>query len=306
MKGGGTLVEACSKWRSPSSEQQPENALIENEDAESYKTVYEKLASVPNDDFLILKLGSNDNSLVRRASGAIELHGKLYVRGSKGETGTLFFEMESKGEAGKTASSGIVNLSKTNLNGVTRYERYAVRRVNKAIQNKPEKKHLIAISPEKEYNGFSYPFIKRNDEPSLEEILPHLLGGDIPDGNRKYIPAVFPIGINNDEESYNYKILNMLVERPGPLLIFNAMGSTCYRSIKYILDKRTYLQNPEIPKLTLYGGLVDVLEGSSCSFGIEIYPDPEERCKEKTGGKRSHTRTRKRMTRKHKKRTYKK
>ena len=301
-------MEACSKWRSPSTEQQPENTRIEIEDAESYKTVYETLASVPNDDFLILKLGSNDNFDVRHDSGAIELNGKFYARGAA-PTGTLFFEMESKGEAGKTASSGIVTLSKTNLNGVKRYASYAraVHRVNNAIENKPEKKHLIAISPEKEYNGFSYPFIKRNDEPQdLSYILPHLLGADIPYKNRKYIPAVFPIGINNDEESYNYKILNMLVERPGPLLIFNAMGSTCYRSIKYILDKRTYLKNPEIPKLTLYGGLVDVLEGSSCSFGIEIYPDPEERCKEKTGGKRSHTRTRKRMTRKHKKRTYKK
>jgi hypothetical protein len=307
MKGGGTLVEACSKWRSPSTRQQPENTRVEIEEAESYKTVYETLASVPKDHFLILKLGSNDNTVVKHDSGAIELNGKLYVRGSKGETGTLFFEMESKGEAGKTASSGIVNLSKTNLKGVERYARSAVRRLNNAIENNPEKKHLIAITPEKKYDGFSYPFIKRNDESQdFSYILPHLLGGDIPDENRTYIQAVFPIGINNDEESYNYKILNMLVERPGPLLIFNAMGSTCYRSIKYILDKRTYLKNPEIPKLTLYGGLVDVLEGSSCSFGVEIYPDPEERCKEKTGGKRSHTRTRKRITRKHKKRTYKK
>lgn len=307
MKGGGTLKDACALWKNPSRGQEPENVGAEDVDDTSYKTVYETLASIPNDDFLILKLGSNDNSFVEglSGSGSIELNGKAYLRGSKGKKGTLFFERESKGEAGTAASSLIVNLSEPLIKQIINYSK-SVDELLDAIDNKPEKKHLIAISPEKKYIGFSYPFDSglESEDDNIQFFIQKKIGADIPDENRTYIQAVFPIGINNDSESYNYKILDLLINRPGPLLIFNAMGSTCYRSIKYILDKRTYLKDTS--KLTLYGALVDVLEGSSCSFGLEIYPDPEERCKEVKGGKRSHTRRRKYRTRKHKKRTYKK
>lgn len=247
----------------------PGDAKTEKDDHATYELLLSHLRTIPSDDFLILKVGSNDSAAA-------------VADGSKGKAGKMFVEFPAV--TGRTGRSNEVPWE-----GCSKYVRVFGRSFDQ-VGRDSNRIHLISVSPEKIYHAFSYPFkdstVKGTENLSewVQDFLEH------PKENQRYVQGNFPIGVNPDASSFNAQILNFLVNFKGPLFLFNAMGSTCYQSLKYILDMRK-------SQYTFYGGLVDT--SAICDFGIEIYPDPETSCTpyKREGG----VRTKRKKSRKNKK-----
>jgi len=254
IKGGGDLSSACHKYMHP--ELCHNIPLAQSEETDDmyeayYKNTYETILSIDestNTNFLILKIGSNDSEESKK-------------EGSKGLNGELFWETYPL-PSGRKVTTLIDMKESKNL----------ARIIYRLI---PDGVKLIAISPLSEYTNFEYPFINNKTSNWINELTETFDDAHNFQNNKTYIQSYFPIGINQNVDSYNYKILNYLSTRPGPLLLFNAMGSWCYSSIKYILDSR-YKNGIN----TSYAGLVDTINPPdvSCEIGIPIYPIPREIC----------------------------
>lgn len=274
QKGSGNIQDACTKYNHPKTNIMPPSVTTEEtgENDSNYESLY-KFISDP--DFinpelpLILKIGSNDDPLV--------IGGKLpdpLNNGSKGTNGNIFFEIPSKSpdniSENITITSDHINKNSV-VDCVLQRTLYTFIKSVKRVFN--DNIQLITVSPTVEYPDYWYPFGILGGEDDIDNIYLSPLASI--QSSPQYIKGYFPIGINNDLESVNNKILTYLITRPGPLLLFNAMGSTCYQSIKYIIDMRLSLD-----KITFYGGLVDDSEDASCEINSRIYPDPEEACKD--------------------------
>lgn len=244
MKGGGNIQTACEKYFSDGPSILPTPLRTESsEDDEKYQRVFDSIkeSDTNENSLLIVKIGSNDSDAA-------------IVEGSRGMGGNLFWESLPLPQGPK----------KTEIKSLLESKNLA-RPLNRNAGDNPIS--LIAISPVDSYRNYEYPFIDTSKSVWTDEIVIT---------NSHYIKGEFPIGPNFNTESFNYKILYHLITRPGPLIIFNAMGSWCYQSIKYILDIRSLNK-----QFTLYTGLVDTIENVSCEIGIPIYPEPEEVCKDK-------------------------
>jgi hypothetical protein len=254
-KGAGNKYNACEKYRQNKSMRVSVGSPIAIASEKTINQTYEKdykliLESLQEYDknrfsFLILKLGSNDSS-------------EAISQGSAGTNGDLFWETQPL-PSGRQATE-LIDMKTSNL------LHRQFKRLDEISENKCK---LLAISPVAEYENYQYPFINNNDDTLLSMIRENIIK------ETKYIQSYFPIGVNSDIDSYNYKLLQYLSERPGPLLIFNAMGSWCYSSIKYILDMR---KHNGFSDHTAYAGLVDSKNDASCEIGILIYPDPDKSC----------------------------
>ena len=250
-RGGGNKRDACAKYRlqgtKPSIPEPRETNTISDE---SYDLLLAALRAVPEENILLLKVGSNDSL------AAIQV-------GSKGEKGTLFIEFPY--------NFNDVDTTLYNLDSTT-----AVRILSGPVPRSlradigDSNIDLLAISPEdaRHYDTFSYPFNKEPDESTIKGGILSAIFEKIV--TRKYIETFFPLAPGSDKTN---EILDLIVSRKMPLILFNAMGSYCYRSFKYINDMR---KNAE--RITIYMGLVDAEPYSQCDIGRTIYPDPETSC----------------------------
>jgi hypothetical protein len=214
-------------------------------DDDSYSALLSALRSVPEDKILLLKVGSNDSY------AAIQ-------NGSKGEKGTLFIEFPYFGRG----DTQLIDLDK----GVPKIISRIASQIFKDIGD--TKIGLLAVSPEKHYSSFSYPFNIKPDENSVKGALLGAIYDKI--DTRNYAQAFFPLASGSEKTN---EILDLIVSRKTPVILFNAMGSYCYRSFKYINDMRK-----NVDLVTIYMGLVDAPTYSQCDIGNVIYPDPETSC----------------------------
>ena len=247
-RGGGNKTDACGKYRLEGMKPAiPEPKKINSIDDESYTALLTALRSVPEEKILILKVGSNDSL------AAID-------NGSKGEKGTLFIEYPYHGKSDTT----LIDLDK----GVPKILSRITSQIFKDIGD--TKLGLLAVSPEKHYSGFSYPFFVKPNTNSVKGALLDQIYNNI--DTRNYVETFFPLAPGSEKTN---EILDLIVSRKTPVILFNAMGSYCYRSFKYINDMR---KNADL--VTIYMGLVDAPVYSQCDIGNVIYPDPETSCAE--------------------------
>jgi hypothetical protein len=247
-RGGGNKTDACAKYRlqgiKPSIPEPRETNTISDE---SYTALLDALRAVPEENILLLKVGSNDSL------AAID-------NGSKGEKGTLFIEYQYFGRGDTT----LIDLDK----GVPKILSRITTQISKDIGD--TKIGLLAVSPEKHYSSFSYPFFVKPNTNSVKGALLDQIYDKI--DTRNYVQAFFPLAPGSEKTN---EILDLIVSRKTPVILFNAMGSYCYRSFKYINDMR---KNADL--VTIYMGLVDAPLYSQCDIGNVIYPDPETSCAE--------------------------
>ena len=245
-RGGGNKIDACAKYRLEGmGPAYPSPSKTSSIDDDSYSALLSALRSVPEEKILLLKVGSNDSY------AAIQ-------NGSKGDKGTLFIEYPYL----VRGDTGLIDLDK----GVPKILSRITSQISRDIGD--TQISLLAVSPEKHYTSFSHPFDKEPGELSVKDALLSVIYNKI--DTRNYVKAFFPLARGSDKTN---EILDLIVARPGPVILFNAMGSYCYRSFKYINDMRK-----NAGRMTIYMGLVDVATYSQCDIGNVIYPDPETSC----------------------------
>lgn len=263
QRGGGSLTYACESWkRNPIDIDPPSSTPTETSDYPSYSVILATLEAIPSDEGLFLKVGSNDSPWVAGTGASKESkekNGKPLVQGSKGKDGTLF--VESPTLDGKfTTVIEYTPATSIGLPGMT-IGRGIMRGVGGVL-------HGLSVSPVPIYEEFMYPAVEstptKNSQP--EGILLSFT-------SKNYVEAFFPLAPNPDESSVNFKILNHLINRKGPLILCNAMGSYCYKSYKYIIDER--IKNK---RKTTFLGLVDNAARSHCSISFPVYPNPDTVC----------------------------
>ena len=267
MTGSGNLNDACRKYLHPKTNIMPSSVNIEvtsDENDENYRILFDILVNCTECP-LILKIGSNDNPYVVSGSVLDELNS-----GSRGKDGEIFFEITDT-----PISSTNIIITSDIIKGdvIDKKHSNQVRLLfKKLIEVFNENTKLISVSPTPQYSNFWYPFGIIGEESTESNMYMTFMNSL--ETTPQYIQGYFPIGINNDSESFNNQILNNLTTRREPLFLFNAMGSTCYQSIKYIIDIRKMYGLP-----TYYGGLVDDSSDASCEINTSIYPNPEEICR---------------------------
>jgi hypothetical protein len=253
IKGAGNQIDACAKYnlKGINTATLPTPVKIDKSSQNILSTISAAIKEIPSNDMLILKVGSNDSV------AAIQ-------EGSRGKNGTLFIE------APISAPNGTATTLIDMRNPVTNRQ---LTTINNVLHKKlPEvSSHLICISPVREYVEFSWPFI-----PSIsgDEIYMALLNLNFTEKitSQKYLQTFFPIA-PGDTADASTQILDLIVSREGPLVLFNAMGSLCFRSLKYIVDMRRLAG-----KLTIYMGLVDVGDVASCDLHAPVYPNGDKSC----------------------------
>lgn len=243
-RGGGDLTDACKKYRLKGTlPGNPDPSFTTPISQSNFELLQSTIESVPDDSILLLKVGANDST----------------TEGSKGKKGHFFVEMPFS-NTGVTSlkplpnttiidsicvSLGIISRNNENEGGATIFS--------------------LAIDPE---DPSPYPFI--NEPKNQNQVTQNLsaITGSIK-GNLN-LKGYFPIG---NSEGTDKTILDMIVNHPQPLILFNAMGSYCYRSFKYILDNRK-----RQGRQSIYMGLVDTLAMAACDINDMIYPDPGTTC----------------------------
>lgn len=88
----------------------------------------------------------------------------------------------------------------------------------------------------------------------------------------------FELPLRRRVYSKGMDVLEELVTYPGPLVISSRIKDTCYRSFKYLVDRRALFSRPT---KAFYGqtGYPDVQECVSAE-NYSLYPHPFERCRE--------------------------
>jgi hypothetical protein len=250
QRGGDTKAHAC-KMPYPSGE--PEairtGAVLSEEEINNLKHIIDE---IPTKSFFILKIGSNDSEgVVGNAFNNIRKYG--FSSGSKGKKGSHYYEYPATGPIDRNTvlgQFGELPLAKVLLKNTKPFQR-----------DDMNNGFLLAISPIPEYKEYRYPFI---GEENFYSIFTNNLAGS------KYVQAFFPL----TETGRNKEILDLFVSREEPLIIFNAMASSCYVSMKYIIDLRK-----RAGKLTYYMGLADSYSDKlSCDINHPIYPNRDESC----------------------------
>lgn len=258
-RGGGNKIDACAKYRLEGTKPSiPEPRKTNSISDESYTALLAALRAVPEEKILLLKVGSNDSSVAQQALSNIAGSG-----GSKGKDGSLFIEFPYNV---KDVDTALIKLDNPAM------KRLLMTTIPRSLANdmNENKIHLVAISPVKagNYNDFSYPFHENPDTNSVKGSFLNIIYDKI--DTRNYIETFFPLAPGSDKTN---EILDLIVSRKMPVILFNAMGSYCYRSFKYINDMRK-----NAGRITIYMGLVDEEPYSQCDIGRTIYPDPETSC----------------------------
>jgi len=227
----------------------------------SYHKLSEAISDVPNDNFIVLKVGSNDSNEVVSGKYSGKVNNINYGQsfGSKGKEGHHYIEISRE----KSDISEIKDMkSPSSRPFLSRY----IKTLNKMLNNIDGT--LISISPIPEYEDYSYPFISdESEEPSIDTMLFSVINNNIKD--RKYIQGFFPLSPNNEK---NKKLLDKIINHKSPVILFNSISSTCHLSLKYIIDIRN-----EKGYETIYMGLSDVLENVACDISEPIYPEEKHK-----------------------------
>ena len=145
--------------------------------------------------------------------------------GSKGKNGNIFFKIPSKSPDNISENITITpELINGSLVGDCILKKTLCTFIRSVKRVFDDNTLLITVSPTDVYDNYWYPFGILGGEDDIDNIYLSPLASI--QSSPQYIQGYFPIGINNNLESFNNKILKYLIERPGPLLLFNAMG--CY------------------------------------------------------------------------------
>jgi len=235
---------------------------LSEEEIQLLKTQIEQ---IPESSFLILKIGSNDSEGVK--SGIFtnaEYLGES--NGSLGRDGKHYMELPFTKQLTTSDKSILINLKSTSIKNLSQI----VKDLNKILPDDTNG-YLLSISPIPRYSEFEYPFLPTKENNSeLVNATYRMIADKIQ--TKHYTRAFFPLTI----KGRNKEILDWFVNRPEPLILFNAMASSCYTSMKYIIDCRK-LSNRD----TIYMGLCDTLSSKvECDVQAPIYPNREESCKE--------------------------
>lgn len=243
------------------------------------------LRTIPPKDLFILKVGSNDSANVVSGIHANKPeYGATNSAGGRGKDGYHYYEVTSPGQ---DAESSIVIIKKRvprpgdntssdieiPFGTLMSLTRKLNRELNSIKSSEETNGYLLSISPIPEYADFEYPFFKYVDAPDGKEHNPFknfyaTFGNRIKEA--KYKRDFFPLSAAPQHR----ELLDFFVNRPEPMVIFNAIASQCYSSLKYIIDMRH-----RAGRLTYYMGLCDVFgENVPCAIGVPIYPDREARC----------------------------
>ena len=253
IRGGGNQIDACAKYnfKGVNTAMIPMPIKVDTGSPQALSLVSLALSQIPSNDMIILKVGSNDSS------AAIK-------EGSKGKNGVFFIEAPFTAPKGTTTT--LIDMRQASN----------VKQLG-AINNALHKTlpsvsaHVISISPETDYYESSWPFVEsmNGDDVYKAMIYEHFIQNV---KSQKYIQTFFPVALGEKSDP-STKLLDLIVAREGPLVLFNAMGSLCFRSFKYIVDMRKLAG-----RLTIYMGLVDVADMSSCDLSSQVYPDGDTNC----------------------------
>lgn len=268
LKGGGGPSKKVVCERRKQSRQMipgPVNLIPSRSNMKYYESLIKILESLKTGEKyppLILKIGSNDSSDAEK-------------EGSKGKKGIFFIEFHGGESFSIDFDNPTVQLLSRNS---------ALKKFLKKYEDDNPK--FIAISPEKIYDNYEYPFLIEDEKD--KNVFSEFFGQTLERVNCQYVKGYFPLApASEDLNSINQgssatKLLNLLVNWDAPLIIFNAMGSWCYQSIKYILDLRDAKYKLGINENTIYCGLVDSTTEVLCgrSTKTSIYPNYKERCGE--------------------------
>jgi len=132
-----------------------------------------------------------------------------------------------------TAEGGVGEDVKVKMHTSSGFLDINPRWILKVLRNKYS---IISIAPE---NPSEKTKIREIDEDSDNMILEPLV-----------IKGCFPLATGNDEAN---SILSKIISYKGNLVILNAMGSACYRSIKAILDNRTNINTNYLTYVNIHG-----------------------------------------------------
>lgn len=203
---------------------------------DNYSQIHSKLEELlgKNPDIFILKVGSNDIYSNGRCD-----YNRCYHYIYKDDNKLLYDTQFSK---------ELINLSSTIL---------------KLISN-IKKKILLQIDPMDE--SF-IPFDKKDKNDDDDDVISirNILSYFKPD-EKHYIKGIFPLSrdkiVDGDfEDTTVNKIIKLLVNYNGILLVHNAIGSQCYGIFKVILDLRK-LNN----KKTFYSGVANEPTTTDCEL----------------------------------------
>lgn len=255
VKGAGNQIDACAKYklRGVNTSTLPVPVKSDKGSLESLSIITRALSKIPPGDLLILKVGSNDSE------AAIK-------EGSKGKSGTLFIEAPFVTTIPKGTTTTLLDIRNK---AIMRQLSSVVTMLTKTLPDVYG--HIVSISPAPEYYEFSWPFVPSMAGDNIENlILYETFTKNVK--SETYVQTFFPVA-PGDVTDPSTQLLDMIVSREGPLLLFNAMGSLCFHSFKYIVDMRR-----SQGKITIYMGLVDVADMASCDLTSPVYPDTDKNC----------------------------
>jgi hypothetical protein len=221
---------------------------------EHLNIIYTELEKIlaTNPDIFILKIGSND-----------------IVGGARCDRGTCTHYIYNDANIIITNSLKIIELNK--LNKLNKLMININKNTNKCIK-------ILQIDPNNEtYAPFDLPI--NYDHLTIENILGNIkIDKDI---EYKFLKTYFPLARDlNPEESIVNKIIDLLVNYEGVLILYNAIGSQCYGIFKTIIDMRK-LKGKKI----IYGGVANVAIDTDCEInkpkfildGDKFNPIPDSR-----------------------------
>jgi hypothetical protein len=259
QRGGGDKIHAC---KIPVAFGEPP-AIKNNVVAEvnTDNRIKDAILAIPSDvDFVVIKIGSNDNEDVQKGKFKNGEYG--YSNGTKGKEGVHYIEYPLTGQEGSTTTAIDINKALQKQISI----------LIKTIGSLGENGYLMAVSPIPSYTQFEYPFFDKTETNKIEKILFHTIAQKIQ--TSVYIQSFFPLNVYGK----NKDLLDLIVKIDKPVILFNAMASTCYTSMKYIIDMR-FRKNYK----TYYMGLADVQNQEAtieCDVFNPIYPDRKESCKD--------------------------
>jgi hypothetical protein len=253
IRGAGNKSDACAKYnlKGINTSTLPAPSKIDRGDEASLKAITSAFG-IPANDMLILKVGSNDSL------GAI-------AEGSRGKDGILFIEGPFKA-LGPESTTTLFDLRKVPAKPIGAFIRALAQ-----PGYLPDSAHVVSLSPEPRYSEFAWPFedSMRSDSEPYKQLITYFIDKI---KTKTYVQSFFPIAPGGPEDP-STKLLNTIIGRPAPLLLFNAMGSVCFRAFKYIVDMRS-----AAGRTTIYMGLVDSQDVAACDVLSPIYPNADENC----------------------------
>ena len=255
LRGGGDKQHACMI---PFVSGEP--AAIKNnvpDEGNTENKIKEAVRAIPSDvDFVVLKIGSNDSAEVVSGKYPMGMYG--LSSGSKGKNGVHYIEWPPTGEEGYPTTA--LNIKKIPLKQLNR--------LWSLFTKLGDNGYLLAVSPIPSYTEFEYPF----HDTSQTNIMPNSFFNSVAKKlkTKLYVQSFFPLNTYGK----NKELLDLIVAIDKPLILFNAMASTCYTSMKYILDLRF-----RAGRTTYFMGLADVDSSTlECDVLSPIYPDREKAC----------------------------